>query len=168
MKRRVYKNIIKDEGEFFDKIYFVIKGRVKCVQMEEIKNSFSENEHFGEIGLFIDFMTNWKYQADGEVIVYELDNYQVPEILGKEFLNLIMEKLFESVIPKYENLKCQLTKEWILALYNIFRLEFYYSNKIVYRKEQQFNKKITIIISGKYVSNPSPCLIPPCSLSICL
>jgi len=149
MKRRVYKNIIKDEGEFFDKIYFIIKGKVECVQNEDIKNNFSENQYFGELGLFIDFMTNWRYQAHGEVIVYELDNYQVPEILGKEYLNIIMADLFRSTIPKCENLKSYLTSENILALYNIFRLEFYFSNKIVYRKDQEFNKKISIIISGK-------------------
>lgn len=151
MKRRVYKNIIKDEGEFFDKIFFIIKGKVECVQNEEIKNSFSENQHFGEVGLFIDFMTNWRYQANGEVIVYELDNYQVPEILGKEYLNLIMENVFKSTIPKCENLKSYLTKEGILTLYNIFRLEFYFANKIVYRKEHPFNKKISIVISGKLI-----------------
>lgn len=200
LRRKIYKNIIKDEGEFFDRIYFIVKGKVDCIQNfqnhsiknnknkqsqsenqkekekeeypnnnppfpinplisnefqfenSEIKNSFLENQYFGEVGLFIDFMTNWRYQAIGEVVVYELDNYQVPEILGKDYLNIIMENLFKKSITECSNLKGYLTKESILALYNIFRLEFYFSNKIVFRKEMQFNKKISIIISGKLIN----------------
>jgi hypothetical protein len=151
MKKKIYKDIIKEEGEFFDRIYFIIKGKVECVQNDVIKNNFSENQFFGEVGLFIDFMTNWRYQANGEVIVYELYNFQVAEILGKEYLNIIMENLFRSTIPKCENLKSYLTTENIITLYNIFRLEFYFSNKIVFRKEKEINKKISIIVSGKLV-----------------
>jgi signal-transduction protein with cAMP-binding, CBS, and nucleotidyltransferase domain len=153
MKIKVYKDIIIDEGEFFDRIYFIIKGKVECVQNDIVKNNFSENQYFGEVGLFIDFMTNWRYQANGEVILYELYNYQVPEILGKEYLNVIMENLFRLTISKCENLKSYLTAESIIALYNIFRLEFYFSNKIVFRKEKEINKKISIMISGKLVKD---------------
>jgi hypothetical protein len=159
MKKRVYKNIIKEEGEFFDRIYFIIKGNVQCLKNENneiIENKYKENEYFGEVGLFIDFITNYNYKVNykngnEEVIVYELYNYQVPEILGKNYLNVIMENLFISTISNCVNLKNYFTTEGILALYKIFQLEFYFSNKIIYLKDQNLNKKICIIITGKLI-----------------
>lgn len=159
LKKRIYKNTILDEGEFFDKIYFVIEGKIECKQNDEIKHVYSANEHFGEVGLFIDFMTNWKYEAIGEVVLYELDNYQVPENLGKEYLNIIMESVFKSTIVKCQNLKEHLTEEGILALYNIFKLELYLKDKIVYRKDALLNKKLSIIVTGKLVNEKDPSFI---------
>jgi len=158
MKKKVYKNIIKDEGEIFDRIYYIIKGKVECIKNDNnvINSIFIENEHFGEIGLFIDFINNYNYKVNTdngneEVIVYELYNYQVPEILGKDYLNVIMENLFISTITNCVNLKNYLTPDGILALYKIFQLEFYFPNKIIYKKDKNLNKKICIIISGKLV-----------------
>ena len=38
MKRRVYKNIIKDEGEFFDKIYENENNKKQLVKKENVSD----------------------------------------------------------------------------------------------------------------------------------
>lgn len=108
-------------------------------------------ECFGDIALFIEYKSNYNYIADNilNTTLYELELYQIVEILGPNYINTILQSIFLAATLNASKLKNYLLEESMPILLNIFRLEFYSNNRTVYSKNLKINKKICIVISGK-------------------
>lgn len=151
LKKRTFKEIIINDGDFFDKIIFIVKGSIKCLKNNNIVKTILENDYFGDIGLFLENTSYYTYEPIQEVLVYELEYYQVAEIIGQDYANVIVESLFKESIKNSNKLKDYFIGDRMSTLYNIFHLEYFKNEQIVYSKKLRINKKIGIIISGKLV-----------------
>jgi len=151
LKKRTFKEIILNEGDFFDKIIFIVEGKINCIKNEIVVKTILENDYFGEIGLFLENISYYTYEANQDVVVYELEYYQVAEIIGQDYANVIIESLFRESIKNSPKLSDYFLGDGMSALYNIFHLEYYKSDQIIYSKNVRINKKICIIVSGKLV-----------------
>jgi hypothetical protein len=94
--------------------------------------------------------------------VYELELFQIVEILGEHYDNEILKTIFLAATLNASKLKSHLLGETMPILLNIFRLEFYAKNRTVYSKNLKLNKKICIIISGKLVKKSDKSHIVAC------
>lgn len=156
LRKRTTKGIIISESSFFEKILFIIKGKVICKKYLQQNKILYDNQYFGEIGLFLEYLSNFTYEAEQEVLIYELDYYQVAEIVGQDYANIIIETIFKNTIKNSSRLRDYFAGEGISALYNIFHLEYYQSDKVVFSKNIKINKKICILLSGKLVKMSNP------------
>lgn len=84
-------------------------------------------------------------------MTYELEFYQVAEVIGQEFGSLLVEGLFKEAIKNSQKLNEYLAGDGISALINIFHLEYYLKDKVVYSRNLKINKKICVVVSGKLV-----------------
>lgn len=159
LKKRTFNNIIINEGDFFDKIFFIVEGNINCKKNDNTIKSLTENEYFGEIGLFLDNISYFTYEPNQEVLIYELEYYQVAEIIGQDYSNKLIESLFKESIKNSIRLKEYFLGNGVSALYNIFHLEYFNSNSIIYSQNLRINKKICIVVSGKIVKKCDPSII---------
>ena len=152
LKKRTYSNIIINDGDLFDRIYILIEGKVKVKNKSTKFEITQPGDYFGDIYLFVDNKSQNTYQTDGNLTtLYELELYQIVEILGSNYANNILQSIYLSATLGSTKLKNYLIGESMPILMNIFRLEYYPRNSTVYSKNLKINKKICIIISGKLV-----------------
>lgn len=101
--------------------------------------------------MFIESIAYFTYEASADVVLYEMEFFQVAEIIGQDFANLLVESLFKNSIKNSQKLNEYFEGDGISALLNIFHLEYYNNDKVVYSMNLRINKKICVIVSGKLV-----------------
>lgn len=166
IKKRLYTGVIHAEGQIFDRIFVVAAGEVKVKSKSNEIGVLEIGQYFGDIGLFIEHQSSYSYIAEGQelnVTLYELELYQIVEILGPIYLNKILESIFLAAAHNAGKLKNHLLGESLPVLLNVFRLEFYERNRTVYSKNLKINKKICILISGKLVMKSDRSQVVACA-----
>jgi len=153
LKKRIYSGVVHNEDEIFDKILIVASGKISVLVKDSKVGTLEVGQYFGDIALFIEYKSNYTYIVDNllNTNIYELELYQIVEIIGPDYINIIIQSIFLGATFSATKLKNYLLGESIPLLLNNFRLEFYEKNRVVYSKNLKINKKICIIISGKLV-----------------
>ena len=144
--------IIVNENQICDRIFFIISGEVhQTKKFKKIKN-LKENEIFCDINFFISIPSCYTFSVfnKNSLKVYEIEYEQIKKVLGHSCLKLILYEIFCNSIM-HSNLS-----EIMIAekdeLFDIFRINYYENNKIVFPKQSKKNKKICVVISGKLIN----------------
>ena len=145
-------SIIINENQICDRIYFIISGEVhQTKKFKKIRN-LKENEIFCDINFFISIPSCYTFSVCNNNIlkVYEIEYDSIKKVLGHSCLKVILYEIFcHSII--LSNLS-----EIMIAekdeLFEIFRINYYENNKVVFPKQSNKNKKICVVISGKLIN----------------
>ena len=145
-------SIIINENQICDRIYFIISGEVhQTKKFKKIRN-LKENETFCDINFFISIPSCYTFSVSNKntLKVYEIEYNYIKQVLGHECLKVILYEIFcHSII--LSNLS-----EIMIAekdeLFEIFRINYYENNKVVFPKQSNKNKKICVVISGKLIN----------------
>lgn len=118
----------------------------------KIIKTISTGEYFGDISLFCENKSEYIYETDGNMVkLYELDLYQIVEIIGSDYIASILKSVFISATLGSSKLKNYLLCESLPLILNAFKLEYYERNRTVFSKNLKLNKKICIVLSGNLV-----------------
>ncbi len=84
-------------------------------------------------------------------MLYEMEFYQVAEVIGQDYANVLIDNLFKNAVKNSLKLNEYFAGDGLSALTNYFHLEYYNNDKVVYARNLRINKKICVVISGKLV-----------------
>ena len=143
-------SIIINEGEYSNRIFIIENGIVRKTRKFKKIDIMKNNDIFCDINFFINIPSYFTYSAaNNEIFVYELCYSHIKEILGQNCLKEILYDIFSNSIHS-SNLK-EIIFSAQEELFNIFKLSYYEPSEIIFPKNSLYNKKICIILCGKFI-----------------
>jgi cGMP-dependent protein kinase len=142
------------EGQNYDRIYMIREGIIKRYIKHKQYIEIYKGEFFGEINLFIKRPSVWSYVTNSKCSIFELTFRSIRDILGTNYKNDSIYRIFLNCIQKSEKAVEFLYSD-VAELFNIFQLKYYGPEDVVFSKKSHKNKKICIVIFGSLMESAS-------------
>ena len=120
-------SIVINENEIQDRLYIILKGKVRVTRKFKKVKPLLQGDVFGQIGLFMKLPCYYTYSVDkDELIIYELLYSNIKTVLGNSYIKDILFEIQSS--ERINDIIIQQQAE----LFNIFKLIYYEKNETVF------------------------------------
>ena len=151
-------DVIIKEGAISDAMYCIKEGSVSCqLNKKEIRKLYAQS-CFGDCGLLLNAKRTLDIIAIEPTICYVISKDTLIEVLGSNFIDVILYSMFRVNIVNNVFFKDILLDSLMLNLFQCFSLKKYSNLDTVYRKNvidnkttggrSEYNDKIMLIIEG--------------------
>ena len=143
------------EGETASSIYFVKDGLVSCRSKRKEIRKLQTQCCFGESGMLLNNKRALDVYALKPTTCYQISNDILNEVLGSNFINVILFSIFTVQIKQNPFFKDILIDSLMMKLFNCFNVKYYSKHEVVYLKSELLhhnthftNDKVLLIIEG--------------------
>ena len=143
------------EGDTASSIYFVKDGLVSCRSKKKEIRKLQTQSCFGESGMLLNNKRALDIYALKHTTCYQISNDILIEVLGSNFINVILFSIFTVQIKQNPFFKDILIDSLMMKLFNCFNVKYYSKNEVVYLKSELLchnthftNDKVLLIIEG--------------------
>lgn len=146
-------SIVINENEIQDRIYIIVKGKVRVTRKFKKVKTLQQGDVFGQIGLFMKLPCYYTYSVDkDELVIYELLYSNIKSVLGNSYIKELLFEVFKKAIQTSETINDVIIQQQT-ELFNIFKLIYYEKNETVFLSDTTKNKKICVLISGQLIKS---------------
>ena len=144
-------SIVINENEIQDRLFIIVKGRIRVTRKFKKIQMLSMGDSFGQIGLFMKLPCYYTYSVDkDEAVFYELQYSSIKSVLGNLCVKEILYKIFSKSIECSQTIN-DLIIQRQEELFNIFKLTYYEKGETVFLSDTTKNKKICVMITGELI-----------------
>ena len=143
------------EGETASSIYFVKDGLVSCRSKRKEIRKLQTQSCFGESGMLLNNKRALDVYALKHTTCYQISNDILNEVLGSNFINVILFSIFTVQIKQNPFFKDIIIDSLMMKLFNCFNVKYYSKHEVVYLKSELLhhnthftNDKVLLIIEG--------------------
>ena len=124
-------SIILEADCIIENVYYILTGEVEAKRNDINVKMLNEGEIFGEIGLFNQIESLYRYIADSECTIIEINYEYIFMYLGDNCIQNFVFELFNDAIKNDEFLSFSFTNKIIKDIYSSFQLKFFYNDTIL-------------------------------------
>ena len=143
------------EGDTASSIYFVKEGLVSCRSKKREIRKLQTQCCFGESGMLLNNKRALDIYALKHTTCYQISSNILCEVLGSNFINVILFSIFTVHIKQNPFFKDILIDSLMMKLFNCFTVKHYFKNEVVFLKSELqrhnthfTNDKVLLIIEG--------------------
>ena len=149
-KVKIHENkVLLEEDSLSDKVYYIISGCIKVVKNNIIIKKITDGNIFGEIGLFNQIESLYKYIAEPKTSLIQIAYEDIFSCLGDKCVQYIVQQLYINAVKNDEFLSHISNDKIIERCFPLFQLKFYYNDTILMKNQ----KKLILPISGTVIKN---------------
>jgi cGMP-dependent protein kinase len=145
---------ILEIGEPSDCIYIIKEGSVDCCKEGVVIRRLQKGDCFGLSGVLMNTARSMDVVAKTYCVCYSISTSSLENILGYNFKDVLYINYIKMVM-RNSQVFCKINVSLIESSFNLFEIEKFEKNKIVFPKGRILNDKIIIIVEGSLVGYTS-------------
>jgi cGMP-dependent protein kinase len=138
---------ILTEGDKSESLFIIKEGNVSCMKNNLEVKRLGLNDYFGESSILFETKRSMSIISAGRTICYQITKNVLQETLGDNFRTVILQSILRESFVHSKIMKNFLIEFFFPKIFDCFKINFYKSSQIIYKRENEA-KKVIVVIQG--------------------